>query len=141
MKVDMTLLLQLAGAMHLGLFVAGMLMPRVVKMRDHLALLPPFIRRLFWVYYSFIGMSIICFSVLTIAFADTLAAGGALARAVCGFFTLFWTLRLIAATWIFDMKPYLSSRARRIGYTILNGVFVYLPVVYGLAATQPRWLN
>jgi hypothetical protein len=30
-------------------------MPRVVHLRDHLRPLPIFIRRLFWVYYAFIG--------------------------------------------------------------------------------------
>ena len=127
--------------MHMGLIVAGMLMPGVVQMRFHLSSLPAFIRRLFWVYYSFLGLCLISFSIVTIAFADVLAAGGTLARAVCVFFTLFWTLRLIAAAWIFDMRPYLTSGARRFGYSVLNVVFVYLPLVYGLAAMQPRWLN
>jgi len=118
-----------------------MMMPGVVKVRMHLAPLPVFIRRLFWVYYTFIGLCIISFSVVTIAFAETLAAGGSLARAMCAFFAVFWTLRLAVATWIFDMRPYLTSKARRLGYSFLNLVFVYLPIVYGLAAVQPRWLN
>jgi hypothetical protein len=141
MKMYLPLLLQLAGVMHLGLAVAGMMMPGMVQMRAHLAPLPVFIRRLFWVYYTFIGLCIVSFSVVTIAFAETLAAGGTLARAMCAFFTVFWTLRLVAATWIFDMRPYLTSRMRRLGYSVLNLVFVYLPLVYGLAAAQPRWLN
>jgi len=141
MRIDLPLLLRVAGVMHLGLIAAGMMMPGVVQMRVHLSTLPPFIRRLFWVYYSFLGLCIISFSTVTIVFADVLAAGGTLARAVCVFFAMFWTLRLVAAAWIFDMKPYLTSSARRFGYSILNVVFVYLPVVYGLAAIQPRWLN
>jgi len=141
MRIYLPLLLQLAGVLHLGLFVAGMMMPGVVKVRMHLAPLPVFIRRLFWVYYTFIGLCIISFSVVTIAFAETLAAGGSLARAMCAFFAVFWTLRLAVATWIFDMRPYLTSKARRLGYSFLNLVFVYLPIVYGLAAVQPRWLN
>src|SRR5262245_49631901 len=141
MKIHLPLLLQLAGVMHLGLFVAGMTMPGVVKMRTHLAALPVFIRRLFWVYYTFIGLCIISFSAVTIVFAETLAAGGSLARAVCAFFAVFWIFRLAAAMWIFDMRPYLTSKSRRLGYSFLNLVFVYLPLVYGLAAAQPRWLN
>ena len=141
MKINLTLLLQIAGVLHLGLMGAGLLMPQVVRMRWHLATLPPFIRQLFWVYYSFIALCLVGFSVLTIAFAGTLAAGGTLARALCLFFTLFWTLRLIAGTFVFDMRPYLTSRARRAGYHALNLVFVYLPAVYALAAGQPRWLR
>jgi hypothetical protein len=137
MRPDLTLLLQIAGVLHVGLMFAGLLMPQVVGMRSHLVTLPPFIRQLFWVYYSFIALCLVSFSVITIAFADTLAAGSNLARALCAFFALFWTLRLIAGTFVFDMRPYLTSSSRRLGYHVLNIVFAYLPVVYILAATQP----
>ena len=141
MKINLTLLLQIVGVLHLGLMCAGLLMPRVVRMRGHLAALPPFIRQLFWVYYSFIALCLVSFSLITIAFADTLAAGGNLARALCAFFALFWTLRLIAATFIFDMRPYLTSSYRRLGYHAINIAFAYLPVVYVLAASQPHWIK
>ena len=141
MTINLTLLLQIAGVLHLGLMGAGLLMPQVVSMRVHLAALPPFIRQLFWVYYSFIALCLVSFSLITIAFADTLAAGGDLARAVCAFFAVFWTLRLIAATFVFDMRPYLTSGYRRLGYHALNVVFAYLPIVYVLAASQPHWLK
>src|SRR5580704_18240432 len=108
MKINLTLLLQIAGVLHLGLMGAGLLMPQVVGMRGHLASLPRFIRQLFWVYYSFIALCLVSFSIITVAFAGTLAAGGNLARALCAFFALFWTLRLIAATFVFDMRPYLT---------------------------------
>ena len=140
MTINLTLLLQIAGVLHLGLMCAGLLMPRVVGMRAHLAALPPFIRQLFWVYYSFIALCLVSFSIITIAFADTLAAGGNLARALCAFFALFWTLRLIAGTFVFDMGPYLTSGYRRLGYHAINIVFAYLPIVYALAAGRPQWL-
>ena len=141
MRMTLTLLLQIAGALHLALMGAGLMMPQIVRMRWHLATLPPFIRQLFWVYYSFIALCLASFSVITIAFADTLAAGGNLARALCAFFAVFWTLRLIAATFVFDMRPYLTNSYRRVGYHAINIVFAYLPVVYVLAASQPRWIK
>jgi hypothetical protein len=141
MRITLTLLLQIAGVLHLGLISAGLLMPRVVGMRHHLSTLPPFIRQLFWVYYSFIGLCLVSFSVMTLAFADTLAAGGPLARALCAFFAAFWTLRLVAGTFVFDMGPYLTNAYRRVGYHAINIVFAYLPIVYGLAAGQPNWIK
>ncbi len=134
MKLNLTLLLQIAGVLHLGLMCAGLLMPRVVNLSKHLAVLPPFIRQLFWVYYSFIALCLASFCVITVAFADTLAAGGNLARALCAFFAVFWTVRLFAATFVFDMKPYLTSGNRRLGYHAINIVFAYLPIVYAWAA-------
>src|ERR1700704_892266 len=120
MAINLTLLLQIAGVLHLGLMCAGLLMPGVVGMRRHLAVLPPFIRQLFWVYYSFIALCLVGFSIITVAFAGTLAAGGPLARALCVFLALFWTLRWIAGTFVFDMRPYLISRSRRLGYHAIH---------------------
>src|SRR5262249_53993182 len=130
----LTLLLHFAGVLHLGLLCAGLMMPRVVGLRTHLATLPAFIRRLFWVYYSFIGFCLACFGWLTFAMAGTLASGGALATALCLFFAVFWIIRLIAASFIFDLSPYLTSVPRQIGYHLTNLVFIYLPVIYLLAA-------
>ena len=140
MRITLSLLLQIAGVMHLGLMAAGLLMPRVVNMRAHLVALPAFVRQLFWVYYTFIALCLVSFSAITIVFADTLAAGGTLARALCVFFAIFWTLRLIVATFVFDVRPYLTNPYRRLGYHATNVVFTYLPIVYVLAASQPRWL-
>ena len=109
-------------------------MPQVVKLRVHLVMLPEFIRRLFWVYYSFIGLCLVSFGSLTFLLAGYLAAGTVLGRACCVFLAAFWTLRLIAATFIFDVRPYLSTIYLRLGYHATNVVFAYLPIVYLLAA-------
>jgi hypothetical protein len=127
-------LLQLAGIMHLGLICAGALMPRAVNLKTHLAPLPPFVRRLFWVYYTFIGLSLVSFGLITFAFAGNLAAGSGLARAVCSFLAAFWTVRLVAAAFIFDVSPYLRNHFWRLGYYATNIVFSYLPLVYAWAA-------
>jgi len=110
------------------------MMPGVVQLRAHLNAVPVFIRQLFWVYYTFIGLCLVSFGCITLTLAGTLAAGGTLARALCGFFAAFWTLRLIVATFIFDLSPYLTNIYRRLGYHAINVVFIYLPVVYLLAA-------
>jgi len=141
MRVSLAVLLQIAGLVHLGFLAAGLFMPRVVRMRWHLATLPPFIRQLFWVYYTFIGFCIASFSVITIAFAHTLAAGSALARALCAFFAVFWTIRWCAGAFVFDLEPYLITRAHRLGYRVLNTAFVCLPIIYALAAVRPEWLR
>ena len=130
----LTVLLKVAGLSHLGLLWAGLLMPKVVRLRENLATLPSFIRRLFWVYYSFIGLCLVSFGLLTFTLAGTLATGGTLARALCLFLAAFWTLRLIAATFVFDLTPYLTNFPKRVGYHAINVVFVYLPVIYLLAA-------
>jgi hypothetical protein len=136
-NLDLTALLRIAGILHLGLLVAGMVMPKVLGLRDHLASMPPILRQLFWVYYAFIGLCLVSFCAITLLFADTLASGTALARALCAFFALFWTIRLIAGTFVFDLRPYVNNRLRRVGLTAVNATFVYLPVVYAIAAAKP----
>lgn len=134
MKTNLTLLIQIAGLLHMGLLCAGLLMPRAVKLQQHIAPLPVFIRRLFWIYYVFIGLSLVSFGIITVVFAGTLASGGGLARAICAFFAVFWTVRLFVATFVFDVRPYLTNSLWRTGYHATNVVFIYLPVVYGWAA-------
>lgn len=133
---NLTLLLQIAGLLHLGLICAGALMPRAVNLRENIAVLPQFIRRLFWVYYAFIGLCLVSFGIITITLAGTLASGSDLARAICAFMALFWTIRLIAATFVFDVRPYLTNNFWRIGYHATNVVFIYLPIVYAWAALK-----
>src|SRR5581483_3884306 len=128
--INLTVLLQIAGLLHLGLICAGAMMPRAVNLRENLAGLPPFIRRLFWVYYSFIGLCLVSFGTITVLFAPVLAGGTGLARATCLFLALFWTIRLVAATFVFDVRPYLTNGCWRLGYHATNVVFIYLPVVY-----------
>jgi len=136
MKINLTLALQVAGLLHLGLMCAGLLMPKSVNLRTHIASLPQFIRRLFWVYYTFIAFCLVSFGVITFGLADTLSAGGNLARAVCAFLAVFWTIRLVVAAFVFDVRPYLTNTAWRIGYHATNLVFIYLPVVYAWAALK-----
>jgi len=49
---------------------------------------------------------------------------------------VFWTLRLIAGAFVFDLRPYLTTGSRRFGYHALNVVFAYLPIVYAVAALR-----
>ena len=134
MKTELLItLLQIAALCHLGLVWAGVSMPKAVNLSGHLATLPPFIRRLFLVYFAFIGLVLIGFGSLTFFFAQAIAAGEPIARGLCVLLIAFWTLRLIVATFVFDVRPYLKNGFYRVGYWATNLVFVYLLAVYVLA--------
>src|SRR5688572_1812442 len=123
------LLLKIAALTHVGLFAAGLLMPRIVGLREHLRPLPDFIRRLFWVYYGFIGLCIAGFGAGTFIFAEELASGTSLSRAVCAFLASFWSARFIAGMFVFDLRPYLTTVWRRAGMKAANLVFTCLPIL------------
>ena len=130
------LLLKLAALTYFGLIAAALLMPEVVGLREHLRALPDFIRKLFWVYYAFIGLCLVAFGVGTFALAEQLTSGTPLGRAVCGFLAVFWCVRFIAGTFVFDLRPYLTNRWRRAGLAAANLVFTCLPVIYGWVALK-----
>jgi hypothetical protein len=134
--MNTVLILKLASLSYLGLLTAGILMPGVVGLRQHLLALPTFVRQLFWVYYAFIGLSLVCFGLGTFLLAEHLASGTPLARAVCGFLALFWSVRFVAGTFVFDLSPYLTNRWRRAGLAAANLAFVRLPVIYGWVALK-----
>jgi hypothetical protein len=129
-------LLQIAAVLHLGLLCAGASMPKAVGLRGHLAMVPPFVRQLFLVYFSFIGLVLAGFGCLTFVFAGAMAAGEPVARGLCILLTAFWALRLVAAAFIFDVRPYLTNWFYRLGYRALNAVFIYLLAVYAFTAWE-----
>jgi len=127
MKLELAL--KLAALVHLGLIAAGALMPRVTKLWREADAMSPFARTLFRVYYAFIGICLFSFGAGTWFYADALASGTSLARAVCGFLAAFWMLRWIAAL-VLDVRPYLTNGWWRLGYAITNIVFCVLPFIY-----------
>ena len=127
-------LLQIAAALHLGLVWAGATMPRAVGLAAHLKPLPPFIRQLFYTYFSFIGLMLLAVGTLTFALAPKIAAGEPAARGLCFLMLAFWMVRLFVAAFIFDVRPYLTNWFLRLGYQATNVVFVYMVAIYALAA-------
>lgn len=134
--MTLTILLKLAALLHTSLICAGAVMPKAVNLRAHLQTLPPFIQRLYWVYYSFIGLILVSFGLLTWFYAAPMADGAPVARALSLLMAVFWLVRLLAAAFVFDLRPYLVSPLHRIGYHALNLVFAYLTAVYIWAAVH-----
>ena len=134
------LLLKLAALLHLGLIAAGLTMPRVVHLEEHLSKLPVFIQRLFWVYYTYVGFVILSFAVLTWVLSGPMAEGTPPARAITFVMSVFWLARLAVGAFVLDEKPYLTSWFYRAGFYALNLVFIYLAVVYTCTAFLPKCL-
>lgn len=129
MKLE--ILIYLAGILHLGLLGAGLLMPKVTGLWKEIAVLSPFARQLFLVYFLFIGFCLVSFCLLSLLGASMLTAGTPLAKTVCWFLTGFYTLRLAMTLWLFDVTPFLTTTSRKYGYHFLNTAFAILPLLYG----------
>jgi len=130
----MKLLLQLAAAVQLLILIASASTPRVLDWRKNLAVLHPFLRKLFWIYGVFVVMVIIAFAVLTFRHADAMAAREPVARSLCLFIAIFWGARLLVQFAIFDARPFLTNWFYKTGFHALTIIFAFLTFVYGKAA-------
>jgi hypothetical protein len=130
----MKLLLLIGGVLHFVILIASALTPRVLDWRANLKALHPFLRRLFWVYGSFIVLVIVSFGSLTLFHADEFASGAALARSICAIIAVFWLARLAVQFFVFDARPFLTTTFLRVGYHGLTFLFGALVFIYGCAA-------
>ena len=129
-------LILVGGILHFGMLTAGAMVPFKLDFRGELKKVNALLRELVWVYYAFIAFSIIGFGVLSVTMADTLTDGSILARAVCGFISLFWITRLAIQLFVFHAKNHLTNWFLRAGYHALTFVFSYHALVYGLVALR-----
>lgn len=129
-------LLKIAALLHASLICAGAAMPKAVNLRGHLRSLPLFIRRLYWVYYGFIGLVLVSFGLLTWFYAGPMAIGAPIARALSLVMAVFWLARIAMALFVLDERPYVTSLHYKLGYYALNTAFVYLAAVYVWAALK-----
>ena len=132
-------LLRIAGFMHFGLLTASALTPRALDWRANLASLHPFLRRLFWVYGSFIVLIIVAFGTFTLCHGAEMAGGTPLGRSLCLFIAAFWAARLAVQLFVFDARPFLTTAFYKIGYHALTLVFIYFAAVYGVAAVAGKF--
>ncbi len=130
------LLLIVAGVLHLCITSAGLVMTVVLDWRRSLSSLCGLTRHVIWTHAAFVLMTIVGFGLISLLASDALASGSTLARAVCGFIALFWGTRLLIQFFLFDARPFLTSRWLALGYHGLTVVFSYFVLVYTLAAAS-----
>ena len=133
----MKILLQLAGFLQLSILIASALVPRVLDWRRNLAGLNSFLRKLFWVYGTFIVLVIIGFAALTLLHAGAMARGQPVARSLCVLIAIFWAARLFVQIAVFDARPFLNMWFYKVGYHTLTLIFLYLVLIYAWAAVLP----
>ena len=134
--MNLPLLILIGGILHFGILLASAAVPQVLDWRRELAKLDPLSRQLVWVHGAFVVLVIIGFGLLSVALPAELAAGTLLGRGTCLFIALFWSARLVVQFYVFDAKPYLRTAFLKIGYNGLTAVFIYLAMIYSIAAMR-----
>jgi hypothetical protein len=135
--MNLELLIFAGGILHFGILLASAMVPKVLDWKGSLEKLDGLFRQLVWVHGAFIVLVIIGFGVLSVVLAGDLASGSPLARGMCLFISLFWAARLVVQFLVFDAKPYLKTTLLKAGYHGLTIVFIYITLIYALAAFLP----
>ena len=128
--MDSILLVRLAGLAHLISLTAMIYAPINLRWDEELARLPRLLRQMCNVYQAYTGVTIVALGLVSLCCAPELVAGTPLARAVCGYITLFWGARL-ALQRTYDFAPHLTNGFLRLGYHGLTGLFIAFVALYG----------
>jgi len=132
--LTLTTWIRLAGLAHLVVLGAAFAVPRIVNFKDNLAKVTPFMRHLVWVYSAFIALVVAGFGIGSFLHAEALAGGTPLARSICLFIAVFWTLRLVVQFFVYDPAPFRKNRWIIAGYHALTAAFLFFVAAYGAAA-------
>lgn len=132
-------LIFIGGILHLGTLLGSAQVPRELKFKEELPKLNPLLRQWVLVAGGYVVLNLVVFGIISLALSAELASGSPLARAFCGYVSVFWGARLMIQLFFFDAKPYLRNWFLKIGYHGLTVVFMYQTAVYGLAALYGLW--
>lgn len=134
-KIPLPLAIQAMGALQLCILIASALVPGQLDWKKSLADLPKLVRQLFWIYGAYTVMAILTLGIFSVAASEELAAGGKLARMVCGVNAIFWGVRL-GLQGVMDAKPFLTRWWLTAGYHLLTVLFLGFTVFYGWLALK-----
>lgn len=134
----MLILLILAGIGQLALAAGSLIIPRVLRWREDTARLRPLTRQVFWTYAGYIWTTNVAFGLLSVVAPQLLLDGGALARIVAAYITLYWGGRVAIQFTYFDRTDAPPGRLTQLSEAALVGLFVYLTLVYGALALGTR---
>ena len=130
------MLVVLAGVGQLGLALASLAIPRVLRWPDQLAVLRPLTRQVFWTYAAYIWGTNVCFGLLSTLAPHWLLDHSPLAAAVCAFIAAYWGARLVIQFAYFDRTNVPAGWVFRWAEVGLVGLFLFLTLVYGAAAVR-----
>ena len=131
--------LYIAAAAQLSVAVLNLFLVRIMKWEEEVARMPQLVREVFHVHAWFITITLAIFGVVTIRFADELAAGtNDLGRWLAAGIGIFWLIRWLMQFFYYDSSHWRGKRAETIVHIFLYGSFAG---VYLLAAFQGQPVN
>ena len=123
-----------AGVVHLGIMAANIPLPGKLRVHEHLAGVPEFVRQIFYVHWVYIMIVLGMFAGLCFGFARELAGASGMGRFLSMFLAGFWLLRIVLQVFYYDREVRRENRGLDGMYL---GSLVVLVVIFGMAAVTP----
>jgi len=120
-----------AGVVQWVIAAANIFIPGKLRYGENIARLTPIVREVFIVHAVYIVGVLVGFGALSVWFAPELASGAGLGRFLSVFLAVFWVPRVFVQLFYYDRDV---KRANPAGHVLFTTLFVYLAVVYTLAA-------
>lgn len=124
----------LAGLLHLGVLVAGVIMTKVLRWKKEFQKIDKLSEHIIWTHGAYVFSTVLFFGIVSLLWPEVLFEGHILGIVLSVFITLFWGVRLFIQLFYFDPKPYLTNIVLKIGFHTLTLSFLYFTVVYGWSA-------
>ncbi|HLO98790.1 MAG TPA: MBOAT family protein, partial [Fimbriimonas sp.] len=124
---------------QLLVLAASIQVPIKLNWKSELQLLNPFNRKLMWVYGGFIVSCILGFSIITAVLHNEFLEGGKTQAVLAAFMCLFWVQRLLVDRFYFSDEDWPSELNMRVGHSLLNALFLFLAISYGLTCAWSLW--
>jgi hypothetical protein len=125
-------LIWIAGAIHAGIVLVNIPLPRRLRVRENLKNVPVFLRQIFYVHWFYIVLIVGLFSALCFAFARDLAGASPLGRFLSAFMAGFWLLRIFLQCFYYDREVRRTNRLLNslylVSLMVLVGIFGFVSV-------------
>lgn len=126
----MTLLL-IAGLLQLVVAVANLPLVRILDFGREHSRLTPIVRQIHEVHHMYLGLLLVVFAAISVAFPRELIAGEGLGSFFSWVLAIFWGARLLIQRFYYDRAFLRQHRAGDAAFTL---VFAFLFTVYAAAA-------
>jgi hypothetical protein len=126
----MTLLL-VAGALELAVAAANFPLAWLLRFGREHRRLTPIVRQIHQVHHVYLGLLLVVFALISVAFPGDLVAGEGLGRFLSAVLALFWGGRFAIQRLYYD-RDFLSRH--RLADVLFSSIFVVLSGIYAAAA-------
>jgi hypothetical protein len=125
--------IQVSGAVQLAIGLANLPLASRLQYRKNLAGASAIVREVFYVHAAYIVLVVLGFAALSLLFPAELAGGQPLGRFLSAFLAIFWLLRVPIQLFYYPAE---IRRQNRLADVIFTVAFVFLAIIFGLAAIR-----